>query len=56
MSISKELLKILACPRCKGDVYLTEQGDGLTCERCKLLYPIINGIPVMIVNKAIALE
>ena len=32
MTISKELLEILACPQCKGEVKLNEQGDGLICQ------------------------
>jgi len=55
MGLSKELLDILACPKCKGDVQLTEQQDGLVCQRCKLLYPIKDDIPVMLVDEAIPL-
>ena len=51
--ISKELLEILACPKCKGDVHLNEKGDGLTCPACGLLYPIRDGFPVMLVEEAI---
>jgi len=40
MTISKDLLDILACPKCKGDVYLTEDEDGLICDACKLKYLI----------------
>jgi uncharacterized protein YbaR (Trm112 family) len=53
MTISKELLEILACPKCKGDIRLTEKEDGLICKKCKLLYPIKDGIPVMLINEAI---
>ena len=53
MAISKDLLDILACPKCKGDLVLTEKEDGLICNRCKLLYPIRNGIPVMLIDEAI---
>ena len=52
MTINKQLLEILACPKCKGDIRL-EKEDGLTCEKCKLLYPIKDGIPVMLINEAI---
>jgi len=55
MSISKDLLEIIACPKCKGDVKLTEKEDGLVCEKCKLLYPIRDGIPVMLIDEAIPL-
>ena len=53
MAISKDLLDILACPKCKGDLVLTEKKDGLICDKCKLLYPIRDGIPVMLIDEAI---
>ena len=52
MTISKELLEILACPKCKGDVYLNETEDGLICNACKLLYEIKDGIPIMLIDEA----
>lgn len=52
MTIDKELLDILACPKCKGDVRLTESGDGLVCHSCKLKYPIKDDIPVMLIDEA----
>lgn len=53
MTISKDLLEILACPKCKGDIRPTEKEDGLICKKCKLLYPIKDGIPVMLIDEAI---
>jgi len=55
MSISKELLDILACPKCKGDIHLTEAEDGLICDACRLKYPIKDDIPVMLIDEAIRL-
>jgi uncharacterized protein YbaR (Trm112 family) len=55
MGISKELLDILACPKCKGDIHLNEAGDGLVCEACRLMYPIKDDIPVMLIDEAIRL-
>ena len=55
MGISKELLEILACPKCKGDVSLNEKQDGLVCNTCKLLYPIKDDIPVMLIDEAVPL-
>ena len=52
MALSKELLDILACPKCKGDIHLTEAGDGLICDHCKLLYEIKDDIPIMLVDEA----
>ncbi len=56
MAISKELLEILACPQCKGEVTLTGAGDGLECRQCKLLYPIKDDIPIMLIDEARRLE
>ena len=51
-SIRPSLLDILACPKCKGELKLTEEGDGLICEHCGLLYEIRDGIPVMLIDEA----
>jgi hypothetical protein len=56
MAISKELLDILACPKCKGDIYLTQAGDGLICNACKLLYHIRDDIPIMLIDEATKLD
>jgi len=53
MPISKELLEILACPKCKGDIFLNRTGDGLICKSCRLLYPIKDDIPVMLIDEAL---
>jgi len=52
MGINKELLNILACPKCKGDIYLNETGDGLICDVCKLMYEIKDDIPIMLIDEA----
>jgi uncharacterized protein YbaR (Trm112 family) len=56
MAINKDLLEILACPKCKGPVELTAAGDGLTCGTCRLLYPIKEDIPVMLIDEALPLQ
>ena len=52
MAISQELLDILACPKCKGDIDLNDAGDGLICKKCKLLYEIKDDIPIMLIDEA----
>ena len=54
--VSKELLEILACPKCKGPVHLNDKEDGLVCEPCKLLYEIRDDIPIMLIDEAKPLE
>ncbi len=52
MGVSKELLEILACPKCKGDLRLNQTEDGLICEKCRLLYEIRDEIPIMLIDEA----
>jgi uncharacterized protein YbaR (Trm112 family) len=56
MALSKDLLEILACPKCKGDLRLNETGDGLICDRCRLLYEIRDDIPIMLIDEAKMLD
>ncbi len=56
--IAQELLDILACPACKESVTLLEYKTGthgLKCEPCKKIYPIKDGIPVMLIDKSLPL-
>lgn len=52
MALSRELLEILACPKCKGAVHLRDAGDGIDCPVCRLTYPVRDDIPVMLVDEA----
>lgn len=52
MAISQELLEILVCPACKTPVRMTPNGEGLRCAACRVIYPVRDGIPVMIREEA----
>lgn len=56
MAVSQELLDILVCPKCKGDIRLTDKKDGLVCDPCRLLYEIRDDIPIMLIEEAKPLE
>lgn len=56
MTISQELLDILVCPKCKGEIFLNEKNDGLICKNCKLMYEIRDDIPVMLIEEAKPVE
>ncbi len=45
--LSKELFGILACPVCKGSLKYNEKKTGLSCSRCKHIYAIRKGIPIL---------
>jgi len=52
VAIDKELLDILACPKCKSPVVLNRAGDALLCQSCRLLYEIEDDIPIMLIDEA----
>lgn len=54
--IKKELLDILACPKCKNPVKLNEDKKGLICGHCRLLYEIKDDIPIMLIDEAKPLD
>lgn len=58
MSLKKELLDILVCPKCKGelDYRCGKEREALICKRCRLLYPVKDGIPVMLIEEAEKIE
>ncbi len=51
--MKKELMEILACPVCKGDLELTVEEENereivagsLHCRKCDVRYPIVETIP-----------
>ena len=51
MTIDPELLEILVCPACHGELKPPSEA-GLECSGCGRIYPIREGIPVMLVEEA----
>lgn len=53
MSLPQELLDILVCPKCKGDLtYQREPTEELVCPACRLRYAVEDGIPIMLIDEA----
>lgn len=50
--LDPELLKILACPKCKGKLEYKEKENELLCQACRLKYEIRDDIPVMLIDEA----
>jgi uncharacterized protein YbaR (Trm112 family) len=48
----KKLLEIIACPCCKGKLILTKDQEALICRFDKLVFPIDDGIPVLLESEA----
>ncbi|MBS3056610.1 MAG: Trm112 family protein [Candidatus Aenigmarchaeota archaeon] len=53
MTLNQELLDILACPKCKGDIEYKKKQNKLICHKCRLKYKILEGdIPDMLIDDA----
>jgi uncharacterized protein YbaR (Trm112 family) len=53
MTLSPQLLAILVCPKCKGELIHVEQpAESLDCPTCKLRYLVRDGIPIMLIDEA----
>lgn len=54
--VKKELLDILACPRCHEKVALSDDGGWLICESCSVKYPIEGDIPIMLTDRSVGID
>jgi len=52
MAIAPELLEILVCPKCKGDLEYRLEPEVLVCQACRLVYAVEDGIPIMLIDEA----
>ena len=51
MAVPKDLMNVLACPKCKGNV--SERGSFISCGKCRLAYPVLDrSVPDMIIEDA----
>ena len=56
MAISEDLLKILACPKCRQPVKPNDDQTALICHECRLVYRVEDDIPIMLIDEATPLE
>lgn len=47
--------EILACPQCHGSLDFKESAVRLLCHACGVAYPVEEGIPVMLIDRALPL-
>jgi uncharacterized protein len=53
MTVDQQLLDILACPNCRGDVEYHEDEQVIVCVgECRYRYPVRDDIPVMLIDEA----
>jgi uncharacterized protein YbaR (Trm112 family) len=52
MTLSKELLNIIVCPKCKGELTYFEDRQCLNCDSCRLSFRVEDDIPILLLEEA----
>jgi uncharacterized protein YbaR (Trm112 family) len=50
--MDKQLLAMLVCPQCKGNLEYKKETKELICRFDRLAFPIRDAIPVMLIDEA----
>lgn len=53
--IEEKLLNLLSCPQCQGELIYEKKNSRLICSKGRLFYPIQDGIPILLVDRAVPL-
>jgi uncharacterized protein YbaR (Trm112 family) len=52
MALSKQLLEIIVCPKCKGELKYEQKNEKLNCQSCRLSFRVEDDIPVLLIDEA----
>ncbi|MBT3593027.1 MAG: Trm112 family protein [Hellea sp.] len=55
-SIDPKMLNILVCPKTRGPLTYISETNELISKKAKLAYPIRDGIPILLIERARILE
>ncbi len=50
--LDPQLLEILVCPKCKGELEYRTEREELVCHQCRLIYEVRDDIPIMLIDEA----
>ena len=50
--LSRDLLEMLVCPACKTELEHRENPESLKCAQCHRVYPVRDGLPIMLIDEA----
>ena len=54
--VEEKLLNLLSCPRCGGELVYEGKESRLVCEEGRIFYPIKDGIPILLIDRAVPLS
>lgn len=54
--LDRKMLELLVCPQTKGPLDYDEKGQELISKNAKLAYPVRDGVPILLISEARAIE
>ena len=51
--MDNKLLQVLVCPVCKSKLDYLKDKQALACKPCHVMYPIRDGVPILLEDEAI---
>jgi uncharacterized protein YbaR (Trm112 family) len=54
--LDPQLLDVLVCPKCKGELQYREAGPVLVCPTDRLQFEVRDGIPILLIDEARPLD
>ena len=52
MPLPAEFAGVFQCPKCRSKVVLRADESGFECAACRLLFPIVDGLPDFLIEDA----
>ncbi len=54
--LDPKMLDLLVCPHSKSSLVYDEASQELICKKSKLAYPVRDGVPILLISEARALD
>lgn len=51
--LNQDLIDILICPKCKGEIRISSKNNYIICDKCSLAYKLDNDMPIMLIDSAV---
>lgn len=52
MQLPEQLLEMIVCPACRGQLAADEDTEELVCTGCRRAYPVRDDIPLLLLDEA----
>lgn len=54
--MDKKQIEMIVCPECNSKLKYEKASKELVCEKCNIAFPVVDGIPVMLIEETRKLD